>query len=451
MQTSVENVSGLKRKMMMSVPAQEIGEKVNKRLQETASQVTLKGFRPGHVPIREVQRRFGAQILEEVTRQVMVDSFEKGVTDESIRLAGMPTFTKEPQETEKDFRFGATFEVLPDVHLSDLSTIELTKLTTKITEADVDTALSFFAKSHQTFRKSKNRAAEDGDRVILDWIEKEADGNDDENTNPDVPVMLEVAYSPPELIEQLRGVRAGDVRQVQMPEEDLGDITALGEGADNKLTETLTSPSRTVECRIKAVEAPSMPEMDADFFAKIGFEGENLKQFRERIQRSMESRSEQASQKKLKDQVLEALVNAHQDIELPEILITHEMKHIQENIKQRASRDQQLTEQQFADVLASMKEEDLRARAEKVVKLQLIMEKFIKEQNIQLDKDAVTERIKQTAATYDDPQKAVEWCYKNEAQLNAIQSTVLEDQAIQKVIDMAQVREEETSYESLAE
>ena len=80
MQVSVETTSNIERRMTIGVPAQEIDQAVQKRLQETARTVRLNGFRPGKVPMSVVKRRFGDSIRQEVVGEAMRDNYIKALS-----------------------------------------------------------------------------------------------------------------------------------------------------------------------------------------------------------------------------------------------------------------------------------------------------------------------------------------------------------------------------------
>ena len=101
MEITVESVSNLERKMTVVVPASEITPKVEERIKQAASQARIKGFRPGKVPVREVRRRFGESILQEVASEVMQESYSNAITKETLKPAGMPQIDDVVIEAER--------------------------------------------------------------------------------------------------------------------------------------------------------------------------------------------------------------------------------------------------------------------------------------------------------------------------------------------------------------
>ena len=138
MQVTVETVSKLERKMRITVPASEVSEKVEVKIKQAAGQVRIKGFRPGKVPIREVRRRFGPGILQEVSSEIMQQSFAAAVDQQSLKPAGMPEINDVVMELDKDLSFSALIEIFPEIKLgafediSDMSTPEIYQKSSEI-------------------------------------------------------------------------------------------------------------------------------------------------------------------------------------------------------------------------------------------------------------------------------------------------------------------------------
>lgn len=168
MQVSVETTSGLERRMTVGVPADKVDQAVENKLREAQKNIRLDGFRPGKVPLREVKRRFGAAVRNEVLADVMRESFLEAVEKENLQPAGLPGFEATRNEGGQDLEFVATFEVFPEVELADLSTIEVEKPVAEITDADVDEMVETLRSQRSDFAEV-DRAAEQGDRVNIDY------------------------------------------------------------------------------------------------------------------------------------------------------------------------------------------------------------------------------------------------------------------------------------------
>ena len=168
MQVSVETTSNIERRMTIGVPAQEIDQAVQKRLQETARTVKMNGFRPGKVPMRVVKRRFGDSVRQEIVGEVMRDNYIKALQEQDINPAGWPKFEPKTMEEGKDLEFVAIFEVLPEVELGDFSKISVEKPKAEITDKDVDTMIDNLRRQQATM-KSVKRKSKNKDVVLIDF------------------------------------------------------------------------------------------------------------------------------------------------------------------------------------------------------------------------------------------------------------------------------------------
>ena len=136
MQVSIENVGKLGRKLTVRLPAQELEDKVRSRIQETGRSARLKGFRPGKVPTKVIEQRFGRQIRGEVLSEMIGSSFQQAVTQEKLRPAVQPAIQTTGTPTNGEIEYTATFEVMPEIGTIDISGLEIVKPTSSVTDAD---------------------------------------------------------------------------------------------------------------------------------------------------------------------------------------------------------------------------------------------------------------------------------------------------------------------------
>ncbi|MCZ6889831.1 MAG: trigger factor, partial [Gammaproteobacteria bacterium] len=127
--------------MTITVGSDSFETQITDRLKQTAGQVKLRGFRPGKVPLKEVRRRYGPSVRQEVASELMQSSFVEAVQTEDLKPAGSPNLEVTNLEAGADLEFIATFEVFPDVQLGDLTTVAVKKPEAEITGQDVDTMI----------------------------------------------------------------------------------------------------------------------------------------------------------------------------------------------------------------------------------------------------------------------------------------------------------------------
>ncbi len=168
MQVSVETIGGLERRLTIGIPVEKIDTEVNVRLQKAAPNVRLAGFRPGKVPMKVVRQRFGAGVRQEVLGELMNQTFYEAVEQEDIKPAGRPSIATKTDEQGFDFEYTATFEVYPEIGLTDLAQFKVTRAVAEVTDQDVDDTIVKLREQHGEW-VAVERAAQEGDQVIIDY------------------------------------------------------------------------------------------------------------------------------------------------------------------------------------------------------------------------------------------------------------------------------------------
>ncbi|MXY56337.1 MAG: trigger factor [Gammaproteobacteria bacterium] len=168
MQVSVETTGSLTRKMTIAVPAGEFEGRIADRVRSTAKTVSLPGFRRGRVPLKEVERRFGDALRSEVASDLVKSSLEDALRQEELPMVGAPSVELVNLDPGADLEFTATFEVLPEVDLVDLSTLHVRRPFAEIGETDIDEMVESLRKQRTEWNPVERAVAAD-DRVVVDY------------------------------------------------------------------------------------------------------------------------------------------------------------------------------------------------------------------------------------------------------------------------------------------
>ena len=169
MQTNVEQLGALERRINVSIPQEKIQTEVENRLKHLARTVKLHGFRPGKVPFKIVMQQYGPQIRKEVIGDALKKNFSDAVRENNLRVAGYPHF--EPKAGDGDIspiEFSATFEVYPDVTLGDLSEVQVERPSVNVTRADIDKTIEVLRRQRVEFEPA-DKSAQSGDRISIDY------------------------------------------------------------------------------------------------------------------------------------------------------------------------------------------------------------------------------------------------------------------------------------------
>lgn len=428
MQVSIETTSGLERRMTVTVPAEQFDQQVNERLQQAAKQIRLPGFRPGKVPMKEVRRRFGPGVRAEVAGEVMQQSFFQAVQDESLRPAGQPQLEPVRMDPGSDFEFAATFEVMPEIELAELSSMKLEKPVSEVTEADIDTMIERLREQRQAFEQRDDRAAQEGDQLVIDFRgflgDEEAEGTAAE----DQELVLGSGRMVPGFEDALVGVTAGEEKsfEVTFP-EDYGNEALKGQVVRFEVT-------------VKSVSEPVMPELNADFFAEFGVEGDDLNDFRVEVRENMERELDSATRTRVKNQVMDGLHELH-EVDAPSSLVKEQIHKMQHEMVQRFGG-------QGMDP-HSLPEELFRDQAERRVGLGLILNRIVEVHDVQPQDDRIEEILDDLAARYDEPEMVKEWYHSQPEQMEQIRALALEDAVVDFILAQAELNDVEQSYEEV--
>jgi trigger factor len=431
MQVSIETTSGLERRLTVGVPAERIESEVDSRLQKAAGNVKLPGFRPGKVPMKVMRQRFGAGVRQEVLGEVMSQSFQEAVVQEKLRPAGQPSIEPKTLEAGKDLEYIATFEVFPEVEVVEIKDFEVEKPVAEVTDEDVDNIIEVFRKQQGSWEVVE-RAAADGDKVNIDYVGTR-DGEEFEGgTATGSDLELGSGRMIPGFEDGLVGMVAGEEKTLQLSfPEDYHNEELKGAAVEFKVT-------------VNSVQAMAPAELNEELFAKYGVEEGGLDEFRSQVSQNMARELKNAVESKVKEQVMEALSKAHESVEVPRALVAREVSAMRNQMFQQfggASAAQDL------DLESLLPDDMFKENAEKRVKLGLVMAELVSKLKLKVDAERVRATIEEMASTYQDPDEVINYYYSNQEQLASVESKVLEDQMVEKLLDNAQIVEKECSYQ----
>ena len=244
--------SALERRIDMAITKAEIEKEVGQRLRHISKTVKMAGFRPGKVPMNLVAQQYGSQARSEAIGAAVEKAFGEKVREQKLRVAGYPRIEPKTGGDESSMEFTAVFEVYPEIALADVSACALEKATLTVGDAEVDKTIDVLRKQRLSYVPA-GRAAENGDRLTIDFIGRK-DGEEFKGGRAaDYPVMLGAGMMLPDFEAALTGMTEGQTKtfDVAFP-------------ADYHAAE-LAGQTVQFEAVCKMVEAPKLPELDADF------------------------------------------------------------------------------------------------------------------------------------------------------------------------------------------
>ncbi|MHA6343937.1 trigger factor [Roseivivax sp. CAU 1761] len=423
---------GLKRGYAITLTADELDAKVNEKLAEAQPSIEMKGFRKGKVPMALLKKQYGQRLLGESMQEAIDGAMSKHFEDSGDRPALQPEvkMTNDDWQEGDDVQVEMKYEKLPEIPEVDFSGLELEKLVVKASDSDVDDALKNLAESAQSFEAEDGRAAEDGDQVVIDFVGK-VDGEAFEGgAAEDYPLVLGSNSFIPGFEEQLKGVKAGEEKAVEVnfPEEY---------GAEH-----LAGKAATFDVTVKEVKKPVAAEIDDELAKKFGAEDlEALKgQIRERLEAEYTGAARQVMKRQLLDK-LDDLVS----FDLPPSLVEAEAKQIAHQLYH-----DEHPEDKGHDHGEIEPTEEHTKLAERRVRLGLLLAEVGNKAEVQVSDAEMTQAIMAQARQYPGQERAFfDFVRQNPQMQQQMRAPIFEDKVVDHIAEQAKVSEKEVDKDEL--
>ena len=427
MQVSVETTEGLGRRLSITIKSEDITKAVNKELINTAKKVRIDGFRKGKVPLKIVEQRYGASILQDALSDLMQRNFIDAIIQEKLNPAGAPIYTPKEYKDGEDYTFTVEFEIYPEIKIKDLDKIEVEKPVAEIADADVETMIETLRKQQGTWKIVKKKSKEQN-RVTLDFLGK-VDGAEFEGGKADDFVLvLGQGRMIPGFEDAIIGHKAGD-------EFDINVTFPEDYHAEN-----LKAKPAVFSAKLNKVEELELPELTEDVVKRFGIADGTVESLRAEVRKNMQRELNATIRNKIKTQAIDGLVK-NNDIQVPSALIDREVEVLRQqavtrfggNIKQPMDLPKELFE----------------AEAKRRVIVGLLFSEIIESNKLKAEEAKVQSLIDEIATAYEDPKEVVDYYRKDKKAMDNIRSVALEDQVVDLLLASAKVTEKTYSFSEL--
>jgi len=425
MQVSVESTGNLERRVTLSLPTGDVEDQVGGRLREMARTARIKGFRPGKVPTKVIEQRYGGQVRAEIVDGLLRQGMDQAVRENELRVAGAPQISQDVEAGEGELKYVASLELVPDFGELDMTKLEVVRNTSEVTDADIERMLQNLRQQRASWTKVE-RAAKTGDMANLetastiDGARMPAEGFEKTST------VLGSGAMYPEVEAAIDGMQPGEEKTI--------DVTLPADWHMPQFAgKTVTSTFRLVD-----VAEQVLPEVDGAFIRSFGVKSGDLEQFKTEIRSNLERELKGALMNRLRREVGEQLVAAYQDVELPPRLVENEARVLQANAVEQARRQGQ---QVGADI------EAFQEAARKRVLVALLVGEVASRNELRLEPSRLNETMRLIASTYEQPEQVIA-LYRNDPQLmQGLQNRVMEEQVIDWIAERAQHTEQAIGFQ----
>ncbi|MFT6532956.1 MAG: trigger factor [Limimaricola cinnabarinus] len=422
---------GLKRGYTITLPAAELDAKVQEKLVEAQPEVAMKGFRKGKVPLSLLKKQFGPRVLGEAMQESIDGALSSHLEESGDRPAMQPEVKMANDEWKEgdDVEVTVAYEKLPEIPQTDFSDIEIERLKVVADDAAIDEALGNLAETAQNF-EDKDSAADEGDQVVIDFLGK-IDGEAFEGgAAEDYPLVLGSNSFIPGFEDGLKGVKAGDEKNVEVnfPE----DYQA----------QNLAGKAAVFECKVKAVKAPQKAEIDDELAKKFG--ADDLAALKSQIAERLEAEYSGASRAVAKRKLLDIL-DEKVSFDLPPSLVEAEANQIAHQLYH-----EEHPEDHGHDHGEIKPTEEHTKLAERRVKLGLLLAEIGQKADVKVTDQELTQAILNQARQYRGQERQFfEFVQQNPQMRQQIQAPIFEDKVIDHIFEQAKVDEKEVSKDDL--
>jgi len=437
MNVSVKDISSVKKVLEVELPAEQITQELDKAYRELKKNAKVKGFRPGKVPRKTLERLYSKDVSADISGRLIQESLFEAVKETGLKIVGAPEVNPPVLVAGQDYKYEATVEVAPDIADIDFKGLELKKNMYPVQDEEINAQLSAIQKNLTECKKiEEDREVREGDTLILDY-----EGFQNEKPFDALPktenftLKVGEATIAADFDQQVVGMEPGT--------EHSFEVTF----ADDYDDENLAGQAVTFQVKLHEIQEEVVPEIDDEMAKKLG-KYETLDEVRTEITKNLESGYAKRAEQELNEQVFRSLIEKS-DFEVPDTMIQQELEGIISeaemsfNMRNISMEEMGLTREKLA--------ENYRETAEKQVRRHLILSKIIEQEKLTLSDEDVEKGFEQMAETYQRPVAEIKTYYDtNKDKLAYFKHTLLEKDALNLIIENSRIEEVEPELETPA-
>jgi len=427
MKTSLENISSIKKKLSVEIESQDVDKKLAVAYGELGKKAKIPGFRPGKVPRKILESRFGGQVEEDVMRELINETFPQAVDEAKTFPLGPPLLEKETLKQGQNFKYSAVMEVRPQFEVKDYLGLEAEKEKFSVTEEDVLKQLEQIRESNGKLKPvEEERSIQKDDYAVLEY--EGFDGDKPIEGVKSSNFLLKVGSNDfhPKFEESLIGLNRETDTVINVDFEDSYHHQALA--------------GKSVKFKVKIIDIKQLilPELDDEFAKDLGAGFESLEEMRNKIRESITAREEKRTDSELKQRLIQK-VSGSVEFELPRILVESETDNAVENVKQNLLRSGASLEK------AGLSEEKMRKDfvpvAEKRVKEMLILGEIAGQEEITVDDDDLAEGFEELASSMGQDPQTIRKYYEARNLVDSLKEKLLEEKTLNYLVEHAKISE----------
>ena len=389
MSLQVEKLEKNMAKLTIEVPASDLEKALQSAYKKQKNKISLPGFRKGKVPRQMIEKMYGAEIFfDDAANELIPKAYADAYDECELEIVSRPEINIVQIEKGKPFIFTAEVATKPEVTLGEYKGLEVDKVSTRVTQKEVEAKIEEEAEKNARTVTVEDRAVQDGDEVILDFegfVDGEAfEGGKGEN----YPLTIGSGSFIPGFEEQLVGAEAEKEVEVKVTFPE--DYHA----------EELKGKEAVFKCTVHEIKAKELPEIDDEFAAEVS-EFDTLDEYKADVKAKIKEQKATDGKRKQEDQAVEqAIKNA--SYEIPDAMVDTQISQMANDFAQRIQSQGLTMEQyyQFTGMTEEKMNEEFKPQAVKRIETRLVLEAIAKAENIEISDEKLDEEIAKMAEAY---------------------------------------------------
>ena len=416
-------------KLTLKLDSSSLQEQYDKKIEEQQRSSNLKGYRKGKAPKDVIEQYYGDQITSQIIYEGMTNTFYKKISEDKISVVGQPQLNPLTMDIKKDIKFEAIYESYPEFTLKKFSSIKYKKPIASLLDADLDNSILQMQKRFGNLEKI-DESVSDGKYAKIDFEGYLNEELFEGGAAKDYLIEIGSNNMIPGFEEGLIGLKVGDEKDLNI------------NFPDDYHAEDLKGKPVKFKIKVNEVLETSLPELNKDFFSKIGIDVETTEEFKKDLKVKLEKDLEVSLKRKEKERLFDSLEKLN-PIEIPSAMVMAESENLRKSAAQQMGMD-----------ISKIKDEELplenfSENATKRVRLGVILNKIIEDNDLKSNPELVKELIEERSSGFKDPEQYKNWIYGNEEQLKNIESLALEEQVTDLLISQSKSEEENLSFEEV--
>lgn len=390
MSMQVEKLDNNMAKLTIEVSADDFEKACNDAYNKNKSKISIPGFRKGKVPRQIIEKTYGPGVFYEDAADICIRNTygEELDANKEIEVVSRPEIEVTQCEKGKSFIYVASVALKPEVKLGKYKGVKIEKVSTEVTDADVDAEIEKERRANSRTIVVEDRPVKAGDITVINF-EGFVDGVAFEGgKGENYPLTIGSGQFIPGFEEQLIGAKIGE------------DVEVNVTFPEDYQAEDLAGKAAVFKCKVNEIKETELPEADDEFASEVS-DFDTIAEWKEDLMKSLTEKKVASAKEEKENKALEAAVE-NAEMVIPDAMAEFECEQMINDYAMRLSQ-QGLSIDQYL-MFTGMDMDGLKAQmkpqAIKTIKSRLVLEAIVNEEKLEANDDEIDAEIAKMAEMY---------------------------------------------------